>query len=174
MRRSALDREVGIELIVPAVTSTRAITARAGANESDSLLIEDISPNFYDVVGAEFAGGRPFTDYEERVRAQVAVLGASVARALFGRESSVGRAFLLGGDRYYVVGELAPQDLLRREPQRHRGGAAREHRAEKPDAENTVLYIRAVPGRREEAKLEAATILRLLRNVPPGSPTTSR
>ena len=94
---------------MPAVTSTRAITARAGANESDSLLIEGISPNFYDVVGADFAAGRPFTDYEERVRAQVAVLGASVARALFGRESSVGQAFLLGGDRYYVVGELAPR-----------------------------------------------------------------
>ena len=40
-------REVGVELIVPAVTSTRAITARAGSNESDSLLIEGVSPNFY-------------------------------------------------------------------------------------------------------------------------------
>jgi len=39
-----------------------------------------------------------------------------------------------------------------------------------PDAENTVLYIRAYPGMREEARLEAATILRLLRNVPPGEP----
>jgi putative ABC transport system permease protein len=88
-------RDVGIEVIVPAVTSTRAITARAGSNESDSLLIEGISPNFYDIVGAEFAAGRPFTDYEERARAQVAVLGASVARALFGREPSVGKSFLL-------------------------------------------------------------------------------
>jgi putative ABC transport system permease protein len=166
-------REVGIELIVPAVTSTRAITARAGSNESDSLLIEGISPNFYDVVGADFAAGRPFTDYEERVRAQVAVLGASVARALFGRESSVGQAFLLGGDRYYVVGELAPRKGTFFGENRNDTVVAlpvNTARQKFPDAENTVLYIRAVPGKREEARLEAATILRLLRNVPPGEP----
>jgi putative ABC transport system permease protein len=39
-----------------------------------------------------------------------------------------------------------------------------------PDAENTVLYIRALPGRLEEARVEASTILRLLRNVPLGEP----
>jgi len=166
-------REVGIELIVPAVTSTRAITARAGANESDSLLIEGISPNFYDVVGADFAAGRPFTDYEERARAQVAVLGASVARALFGQQSSVGQSFLLGGDRYYVVGELAPRKGTFFGENRNDTVVAlpvNTARQKFPDAENTVLYIRAVPGRREEARLEAATILRLLRNVPPGEP----
>lgn len=166
-------RDVGVELIVPVVTSTRAITARAGLNESDSLLVEGVSPNFYDVVGAEFAAGRPFTDYEDRARAQVAVLGASVARALFGAQSSVGQSFLLGGDRYYVVGELQPR----------RGTFFGENRNDTvvaipvntaqlkfPDAQNTVLYIRAHPGRREEARLEAATILRLLRNVPLGEP----
>ncbi len=166
-------RDVGIELIVPVVTGTRAITARAGTNESDTLLVEGISPNFYDVVGAEFTGGRPFTDYEERARAQVAVLGSSIARALFGARSSVGQSFLLGGDRYYVVGELAPR----------RGTFFGENRNDRvvaipvntarlkyPDAENTVLYIRAFPGLREEARLEAATILRLLRNVPPSEP----
>ena len=166
-------REVGIELIVPAVTSTRAITARAGTNESDTLLIEGISPNFYDVVGADFAAGRPFTDYEERARAQVAVLGASVARALFGQQSSVGQSFLLGGDRYYVVGELAPRKGTFFGENRNDTVVAlpvNTARQKFPDAENTVLYIRAVPGRREEARLEAATILRLLRNVPPGEP----
>jgi putative ABC transport system permease protein len=166
-------REVGIELIVPAVTSTRAITARAGNNESDSLLIEGISPNFYDVVGADFAAGRPFTDYEERARAQVAVLGASVARALFGPQPSVGQSFLLGGDRYYVVGELAPRKGTFFGENRNDTVVAlpvNTARQKFPDAENTVLYIRALPGRREEARLEAATILRLLRNVPLGEP----
>ncbi len=166
-------RDVGIELIVPVVTGTRAITARAGSNESDSLLVEGISPNFYDVVGAEFAGGRPFTDYEERARAQVAVLGASIARALFGPRSSVGQSFLLGGDRYYVVGELAPRRGTFFGENRNDTVVAipvNTARLKFPDAENTVLYIRAYPGMREEARLEAATILRLLRNVPPGEP----
>jgi putative ABC transport system permease protein len=166
-------RDVGIELIVPAVTGTRAITARAGSNESDTVLIEGISPNFYDVVGAEFTAGRPFTDYEERARAQVAVLGASVARALFGQRSSIGQAFLLGGDRYYVVGELAPRKGTFFGENRNDTVVAipvNTARQKFPEAENTVLYIRAFPGRREEARLEAATILRLLRNVPLGEP----
>ncbi len=166
-------RDVGIELIVPAVTGTRAITARAGSNESDTLLIEGISPNFYDVVGADFAAGRPFTDYEERARAQVAVLGASVARALFGQQGSVGKSFLLGGDRYYVVGELQPRKGTFFGENRNDTVVAipvNTARQKFPDARNTILYIRAYPGQRETARLEAATILRLLRNVPPGEP----
>ena len=101
------------------------------------------------------------------------MLGASVARALFGEESSVGQAFLLGGDRYYVVGELAPRKGTFFGENRNDTVVAlpvNTARQKFPDAENTVLYIRAVPGRREEARLEAATILRLLRNVPPGEP----
>jgi putative ABC transport system permease protein len=166
-------RDVGVELIVPVVTGTRAITARAGGNESDTLLIVGISPNFYVVVGAEFAAGRPFTDYEQRARAQVAVLGASVARALFGPESSVGKSFLLGGDRYYVVGELLPRKGTFFGENRNDTVVAipvDTARRKFPDAENTVLYIRAYPGQREQARLEAATLLRLLRKVPLGEP----
>jgi putative ABC transport system permease protein len=166
-------RDVGIELIVPVVTGTRAITARAGGNESDTLLIEGVSENFYDVVGADFAAGRPFTEYEERAHAQVAVLGASVARALFGGQVSVGKSFLLGGDRYYVVGELLPRKGTFFGENRNDTVVAipvSTARQKFPDAQNTVLYIRAFPGRREEARLEAATILRLLRHVPPGEP----
>ena len=166
-------RDVGIEVIVPAVTGTRAITARAGSNESDSLLIEGISPNFYDVVGAEFASGRPFTEYEERARAQVAVLGSSVARALFGQQSSVGQSFLLGGDRYYVVGELLPRKGTFFGENRNDTVVAipvNTARLKFPDARNTILYIRALPGQRARALEEAQTILRLLRNVPLGEP----
>jgi putative ABC transport system permease protein len=160
-------------VIVPAVTGTRAITARAGSNESDSLLIEGISPNFYDVVGAEFASGRPFTEYEERARAQVAVLGSSVARALFGQQSSVGQSFLLGGDRYYVVGELLPRKGTFFGENRNDTVVAIPVNTAKlkfPDARNTILYIRALPGQRARALEEAQTILRLLRNVPIGEP----
>jgi putative ABC transport system permease protein len=100
-------RDVGAQLLVPAVTATRTITARAGGNESDAVLIEGVSPNFFDITGAEFAAGRPFGEVENRVAAPVAVLGANVADALFGPGDAVGQPFLLGGERYYVVGVLA-------------------------------------------------------------------
>jgi putative ABC transport system permease protein len=167
-------RDVGVQLLVPAVTATRTITARAGGNESDTVLIEGASANFFDVTGAEFAAGRPFSEAENRVRASVAVLGANVATALFGADDPVGRPFLLGGERYFVVGVLAQR----------RGTFFGENRndnvvslpiatAERrfPEAENTVLYVRARPGVRERARDEAETILRLLRGVAPGAPS---
>jgi len=165
-------RDVGIELIVPVVTSTRVITARAGANESDTVLVEGVSPNFYDIVGADFRAGRPFTDTEERVRAPVAVLGASVARALFGGKSAVGQSLLLGGDRYYVVGELEPRKGTFFGENRNDTVVAlpvNTARLKFPEARNMVLYIRAKPGLREEARREGETILRLLRRVPLGA-----
>ncbi len=161
-------RDVGVQLLVPAVTATRTITARAGGNESDSVLIEGVSANFFDVTGAEFASGRPFTDVENGVVAPVAVLGANVATALFGPDDAVGKPFLLGGERYFVVGVLA----------KRKGTFFGENRNDNvvslpvatagrrfPEAENTVLYVRAKPGVRETARAEAETILRLLRGV---------
>ena len=164
-------RDVGLELIVPAVTATRAITARADGNESDTVLIEGVSSNFHDVVGADFRDGRPLTDTESRAGAQVAVLGASIARALFGSSSSVGRSFLLGGDRYYVVGELAPRKGTFFGENRNDSVVAipmATARRKFPDARNLVVYVRAKPGLREEAREEARAILRLVRGVPAG------
>jgi putative ABC transport system permease protein len=165
-------REVGVELIVPAVTTTRVITARAGANELDTVLVEGVSPNFFDVVGAAFRQGRPFTATEERARGQVAVIGANVSKALFNGAGAVGRSFLLGGDRYFVVGELAPRQGTFFGENRNDSVVAipvTTARRKFPDARNLVLYIRAQPGLRDQARSEAETILRLLRNVPGGA-----
>ncbi|MDP1570416.1 MAG: ABC transporter permease [Vicinamibacterales bacterium] len=167
-------REVGAQVLVPAVTATRTITARAGVNESDTVIIEGVTPNFHEITGAEFEAGRPFTELESRVAAPVAVLGANIARALFGGRSAVGQSFLLGGDRYFVVGELAAR----------RGTFFGENRNDSvvsipagtarrkfPEAEQMVLYIRAEAGARDEARTETETILRLLRGVPLGAPS---
>jgi len=165
-------REVGIQLIVPAVTTTRVITARNGANELDTVLIEGASSNFFDVVGASFKQGRPFTPTEERARGQVAVIGANVSRALFGGDGAVGKSFLLGGDRYFVVGELAPRQGTFFGENRNDSVVAipvPTARRKFPEARNMILYIRAFPGQREQARQEAETILRLLRNVPLGA-----
>ncbi len=172
MRLGVSIRDVGLELIVPVVTATRVVTARAGGNESDTVLIEGVSPNFHDVVGADFQDGRPIADSESRAYAQVAVLGASVARALYGDATSVGRTVLLGGDRYEVIGELAPRKGTFFGENRNDSVIAipvTTARRKFPDARNLVLYIRALPGQREQAREEARAILRLVRRVPAGA-----
>ena len=166
-------RDVGVQVIVPTVVGGKALTARAGDRESDTVLVEGASPNFFEIVGAEFASGRPFTELEDRAGAQVAVIGASLSRALYGARGAVGRSLTLGGDTYFVVGEIAPR----------KGGFFGENRQDSvlaipagtvkrryPETDRVVLYIRSKPAMREEARRETEAILRRLRRLPPDEP----
>jgi putative ABC transport system permease protein len=163
-------RDVGVQLIVPTVVNGRALVARSGGNESDRVFVEGVSFGYFDVVGAEFAEGRPFTELESRAGARVAVLGANVARALLGSGPGIGRTFVLAGESWSVVGV---------QPLR-KGGFFGENRndnmifvplraAERrfSEAEATVLYVRAKPGQRDAARLETEAILRRLRRLDP-------
>lgn len=169
-RRGRAIRAVAVQMIVPSVVNGRALVARAGSSESDTVLVEGASANFFEVVGADFSRGRPFTDLEDRAGARVAVIGASLARALYGTQSALGRSLTLAGETYFVVGELAPR----------KGGFFGENRQDNvlaiparavtrrfQEADRTVLYMRAQPGRRDEAKLEAEVLLRQLRKLGP-------
>jgi putative ABC transport system permease protein len=165
-------RDVGAEAIVPTTVNGQALVARAGTNESDTVLVEGVSPTFFDIVGAEFARGRPFTELEDRQGARVAVVGASLARALFGDVSPLGKTITLAGDAYTVVGEL----------EKRRGGFFGENRQDNllnlpvgtvrrrfGEPDRLVLYMQAEPGRRDDAYRQAETILRQLRQLPPGA-----
>ncbi|MGZ8256098.1 MAG: ABC transporter permease, partial [Burkholderiaceae bacterium] len=165
-------RDVGAQVIVPTASNGQVLIARAGGNESDTVLVEGASPTLFDIIGAEFERGRPFTELEDREGAHVAVVGASLARALFGTAPSLGRTLTLAGDTYTVVGERA----------KRRGGFFGENRQDNVlslpagtvrkrfgEPERVVLYMRAKPGQREECFRQAEAILRLLRKLPPSA-----
>jgi putative ABC transport system permease protein len=165
-------RDVGAQVIVPTVSNGQALVARARGNESDTVLVEGASPALFDIIGAEFTGGRPFTDLEDREGAHVAIVGASLATALFGSASPLGQTLTLAGDTYTVVGELA----------KRRGGFFGENRQDNVlnlpagtvrnrfgEPERVVIYMRAKPGQREACFAQAEAILRLLRKLPPGA-----
>jgi len=166
-------RDVGVQLIVPALVNGRALVARAGGNESDRVFVEGVSWPYFDVVGAEFAEGRPFTELEARAGARVAVLGSNVARALFGAQRPLGRTLTLAGERWAVIGVQTPR----------KGGFFGENRNDNvmfvplraaqrrfADAKATVLYARAQPGQRELARVEVEAVLRRLRRLSPDEP----
>jgi putative ABC transport system permease protein len=166
-------RDVGVQLIVPPVVNGRALVARAGGNESDRVLVEGVSLDYFDVVGAEFAEGRPFAALESRAGARVAVLGANVARALFGSGPALGRTLVLAGETWSVAGVQPPR----------KGGFFGENRNDNmifiplraaqrrfSEAEATVLYVRARPGERDAARVELEAILRRLRRLGPDEP----
>ncbi|HEY7475350.1 MAG TPA: ABC transporter permease [Vicinamibacterales bacterium] len=163
-------RDVGAQVIVPTAADGRVLLARAGGNESDTVLVEGVTASLFDIIGADFARGRPFTDLEDREGARVAVVGANLARALFGASSPIGRTLTLAGDPYTVVGELAPR----------RGGFMGENRQDNVlnlpagtvrrrygEPERVVIYVQAKPGMRETCRRETEVMLRLLRKLPP-------
>jgi len=163
-------RDVGAQVIVPTAVAGQVLVARAGGNESDSVLVEGATASLFDIIGADFARGRPFTDLEDREGARVAVVGANLAQALFGTSSPLGRTLTLAGDTYTVVGELA----------KRRGGFFGENRQDNVlnlpagtarkrfgDPERVVIYVQAKPGMRQACLRESEVILRLLRKVPP-------
>ena len=167
-RLSTAVRDVGVQILVPTAVNGRPLVARAGGVEADSVLVEGASSNFFEVVGAEFVAGRPFTDLEDRAGARVAVVGSSLARALYGAGSSIGRTLTLAGETFTVVGELAER----------RGGFFGENRQNSVLAlpigavrrrfgrpENVVLYSRAMPGELDRAFVEVEAILRRLRKL---------
>jgi putative ABC transport system permease protein len=173
-REGEAAREVAVQVIVPTIVNERPLIARAGENDSDTVLVEGASSNFFEVVGAEYTAGRPFTDLEDRAGARVAILGANLARALYHTAQPLGKTLTLAGQKYSVVGVLAPR----------RGGFLGENRQDNvlaiplgtaaryfPEADRTVLYVRALPGRLDEAYLETETILRRLRGIPPDQPS---
>jgi putative ABC transport system permease protein len=164
-------RAVGVQVLVPSVVNGGALTARSGNNESDTALVEGASANYFGVVGAEFQDGRPFTELEDRAVARVAILGANLARALFGSASPIRKSLTMGGETYFVVGLLAAR----------RGSFFGENRQDNvisipvgtvrrlfPEAEATILYVNAGEGQRAEAMLEAEMALRQLRGLQPG------
>jgi putative ABC transport system permease protein len=163
-------RDVGAQVIVPTAVDGQVLVARAGGNESDTVLVEGATAALFDIIGADFARGRPFTELEDREGARVAVVGANLARALFGTSPSLGRTLTLAGDTYTVVGELA----------KRRGGFFGENRQDNVlnlpagtvrqrfgDPERVVIYVQAKPGVRQACLRETEAMLRLLRKLRP-------
>lgn len=163
-------RDAGAQVIVPTAANGQVLVARAGGNESDTVLVEGATPTLFDIIGAEFSRGRPFTDLEDREGAHVAIVGANLAKALFGNQPPLGRTLTLAGDTYTVVGELA----------KRRGGFFGENRQDNVlnipantvrrrfgDPERVVLYVRAKPDQQQECFRQVEAILRLLRQLPP-------
>lgn len=163
-------RDAGAQIIVPTARDGQVLVARVGGNESDTVLVEGASPKLFDIIGAEFSRGRPFTEVEDRQGARVAIVGANLSAALFGNESPIGRTLTLAGESYTVVGELA----------KRRGGFFGENRQDNVlnlptgtvrrrfgEPERVVLYVRAKPGQRQACYSEVESILRQLRKLPP-------
>jgi putative ABC transport system permease protein len=93
----------GVQAVAP--LRVAELPAEAGGRAAAVTAI-GTTPAYRDATRLEVASGRFLADLDVTDRKRVAVLGASVARALFPLESPLGETLRVGGDWYQVIGVL--------------------------------------------------------------------
>jgi putative ABC transport system permease protein len=86
--------------------------ARFGPQET-SISLQAVSETFFDLARTTLAGGRPLTRDDLTSRRRVIVIGAGIARELFGEDDALGQAVRIGDWTFDVVGVviwLSPSD----------------------------------------------------------------
>ena len=163
--------DVGLVLYIPPVVDGKPITARVPGYESDTINVSGVSANMSEISPRDLDAGRVFTPEEDQRDAHVAVIGASVAEAMFPNGHAVGRTFMMDGAEYTVVGVCA----------KAKGGFFGENgqdneidiplrtaRSRYPQVDRFMIVAKARPGMREGAYQEVEGVMRRIRRLPTG------
>jgi len=164
--------DTGIQLYVPSIVENRPLTARVPGFESDNVSLMGASFNMSELSPREIATGRSFTREEEMRGAHVAVIGASLAEALFPSGNALGNTFLTDGAHYIVIGVYA----------KAKGGFFGENgldnqiviplvtaQSRYPQIDRFMIIAKARSGVRKQAYDEVQGVLRKVRHVPAGA-----
>jgi len=161
--------DVGLEMILPPAVDGNPLTARVPGYETDTINVAGRSPNMDEISPRDFSSGRFFSSEEDHRGAHVALIGDSVAEALFPDGHAVGKAFMMDGAEYTVVGVYA----------KAKGGFFGENgmdnavdiplhtaRTRYPQIDRFMITAKAKPGMREEAYQEVEGAMRRIRRLP--------
>ncbi len=153
--------------IIP--TAGNFLNVKVPGYESDNISLAGATPNLYTISPREMQEGRIYTRDEAGRAQRVAVLGSSIADALFPVGEKVGRTIFIDGAEYTVVGVFAPA----------KGGFFGENGLDKqivipletarlryPQSNAFFITAKARPGQRADAIEEIRAALRRVRHVP--------
>jgi putative ABC transport system permease protein len=105
----ALRRVPGVEKVVPVVMGTARVQA---GERGRSVFIYGVNSEIPDVWKFEVRQGRFLPPGDPRRGAPVVVLGPKLKREIFGEENALGEFVRIGGQRFQVIGVMAPKGLL--------------------------------------------------------------
>lgn len=147
----------------------RIQTARYKAKEVAGVDYHGVMPEDEIVFNSRAARGRYLSEAENLHRSEVALIGPDLAKALFPHEDPLGKAILVDGVSYQVIGVMA-----RRKGQLMKGDATekailvpyRTYQKHRPMDDENLIGAVAFPDRIAEAEDEIRGVLRRRRNVP--------
>jgi len=103
----ALEREAyALRGVAPEIYSRSQLVY---GNMNWSTLITGSTPSIFDIREWRLANGRLFLESEAKIGGKVVVLGATVAKNLFGEEDPIGKTIRIRNVPMEVVGTLAPK-----------------------------------------------------------------
>ena len=90
------------------MAATRGASANiTGDGVPEQVIGRAVTPAFFDVLGVKPLVGRTFTDAEDRSNAQVVLISYGLWQRRYGGDRTVvGKAMLMNGNRYQVIGVL--------------------------------------------------------------------
>ena len=160
--------DVSVQLFIPGSVSGGLLTAKVPGFETDRISLVGVSPNSIRLSPHDFLEGRYITEEEDNRAAHVAVIGPSIASALFPTGSALGRSFMVNGAEFLVVGVF----------DKAKGGFFGENGADSqvtiplhtaearyPQINRFMVTAKARPGLRKDAFEEVRDIVRRLRKV---------
>lgn len=164
--------DAGVQLMIPGMIGGQPLVAKVPGFESDQVGMAAYSANYFNLQPRDLMEGRIFTPEEANRGAKVAVIGPSLAEALFPDGKALGRTVNAGGAEFLVIGVFA----------KAKGGFFGENqldyqmaiplqtgRQRFPRLDNILLTVKARKGLRDQAFDEVQAILRKLRRVPFGA-----
>jgi putative ABC transport system permease protein len=99
-----------LRALVPLVGHASPLVQRYGAVARNGKVVHTqvvgVSANYQSILGLSVSQGRFLSSLDEQRSARVCVIGARLARALFGYEETLGRHVNIGGDYCQVIGVL--------------------------------------------------------------------
>ena len=159
---------VSVQLFIPASVGRGQLSAKVPGFETDRINMLGASSNSIFSTPHEFQEGRYFTEEEDNRAAHVAVIGSSIASALFPTGSALGRSFMVNGAEFLVVGVAA----------KAKGGFFGENGADSqvtiplqtaesryPQVDRFMITAKARTGLRKDAFDEVRDIVRRLRKL---------
>jgi putative ABC transport system permease protein len=165
--------DASVNIFIPGMVNNRPITARVPGFESDNVAVVGTTANGFNLQPRELKSGRVYTPEEGTRGARVAVIGSSVADALFPGTDAVGRSMTVSGAELQIIGVFAPA----------KGGFFGENGLDKqitiplrtaqlryPQIDRYMVVAKALPGLREQALDEVQSILRKVRHTPTADP----
>jgi ABC-type antimicrobial peptide transport system permease subunit len=135
----------------------------AGVNHSGTL------PSTQEVFNSNPERGRFFTEAENMHRADVALIGAEIAKALYPDEDPLDKPVLVNGVSYEVIGVLEPRkgQLMKDESaDKDVMVPYRTYQKHHPEDDENMIGAVAYKGKMVEAEDEIRAVLRRQRNVP--------